>query len=87
MRLRPSGRTCDALPRQPSADARQLHSAGMTRISDRTVLFADLRGSTALFETLGNAEATSVVTHCVDALARAGRRAAAATSSRRWATA
>jgi class 3 adenylate cyclase len=41
----------------------------MTRISDRTVLFADLRGSTALFETLGNAEATSVVTHCVNALA------------------
>lgn len=41
----------------------------MTRISDRTVLFADLRGSTALFETLGNAEATSVVTHCVSALA------------------
>ncbi len=41
----------------------------MTRISDRTVLFADLRGSTALFETLGNAEATSVVTHCVAALA------------------
>ena len=40
----------------------------MTRISDRTVLFADLRGSTALFETLGNAEATSVVTHCVSAL-------------------
>jgi adenylate cyclase len=40
----------------------------MTRISDRTVLFADLRGSTALFETLGNAEATSVVTHCVRAL-------------------
>ncbi len=40
----------------------------MTRISDRTVLFADLRGSTALFETLGNAEATSVVTHCVNAL-------------------
>ena len=41
----------------------------MTRISDRTVLFADLRGSTALFETLGNAEATSVVTHCVNAMA------------------
>ena len=40
----------------------------MTRICDRTVLFADLRGSTALFETLGNAEATSVVTHCVNAL-------------------
>jgi class 3 adenylate cyclase len=40
----------------------------MTRISDRTVVFADLRGSTALFETLGNAEATSVVTHCINAL-------------------
>jgi class 3 adenylate cyclase len=41
----------------------------MTSISDRTALFADLRGSTSLFETLGNAEATSVVTHCVGALA------------------
>lgn len=40
----------------------------MTQISDRIALFADLRGSTALFETLGNAEATSVVTHCVSAL-------------------
>lgn len=43
----------------------------MTRISDRTVLFADLRGSTALFETVGNAEATSVVTHCISALTAA----------------
>lgn len=42
----------------------------MTQIAERTVLFADLRGSTALFETLGNAEATSVVTHCVTALAK-----------------
>jgi class 3 adenylate cyclase len=42
----------------------------MTQISDRTVLFADLRGSTSLFETLGNAEATTVVTHCVAALGR-----------------
>jgi len=40
----------------------------MTRIAERTVLFADLRGSTALYETLGNAEATSVVTHTVKAL-------------------
>lgn len=40
----------------------------MTRISDRTVLFADLRGSTALYESLGNAEATSVITHCVAAI-------------------
>lgn len=44
------------------------YTPAVTRISDRTVLFADLRGSTALFETLGNAEATSVVTHCVTAL-------------------
>jgi class 3 adenylate cyclase len=43
----------------------------MTQISDRTVLFADLRGSTSLFEKLGNAEATSVVTHCVNSLAKA----------------
>jgi adenylate cyclase len=43
----------------------------MTQISERTVLFADLRGSTSLFETLGNAEATSVVTHCIGALGRA----------------
>ena len=40
----------------------------MTQISDRTILFADLRGSTGLFESLGNAEATSVVTHCVSSL-------------------
>jgi class 3 adenylate cyclase len=43
----------------------------MTRITERTVLFADLRGSTSLFETLGNAEATSVVTHCIGTLAKA----------------
>ena len=40
----------------------------MTRITERSVLFADLRGSTALYESLGNAEATSVVTHCVTAI-------------------
>jgi adenylate cyclase len=40
----------------------------MTQISDRTILFADLRGSTGLFETLGNAQATTVVTHCVSSL-------------------
>ncbi len=40
----------------------------MTRILERTVMFADLRGSTGLYETLGNAEATSVVTHTVGAL-------------------
>lgn len=43
----------------------------MTRIAERTILFADLRGSTALYETLGNAEATSVVTHAVGAMAQA----------------
>jgi class 3 adenylate cyclase len=42
----------------------------MTRIAQRTVLFADLRGSTSLFETLGNAEATSVVTHCIGAFGK-----------------
>ncbi len=42
----------------------------MTSIAERTVVFADLRGSTALYERLGNAEATSVVTHTVSSLAR-----------------
>jgi adenylate cyclase len=41
----------------------------MTLIAERTVLFADLRGSTSLYETLGNAEATSVVTHSITAIA------------------
>jgi class 3 adenylate cyclase len=35
----------------------------MTQTIQRTVLFGDLRGSTALYETLGNTEATAVVTH------------------------
>ena len=39
-------------------------------IRQRTVLFADLRGSTSLFETLGNAAATIVVTRNVDELSR-----------------
>ncbi len=43
----------------------------MTQIRERTVLFADLRGSTALFETLGNAEATGLVTQTVGLLAQA----------------
>ena len=42
----------------------------MTRIAERTVLFADLRGSTSLFERLGNVEATSVITHTVTELAK-----------------
>lgn len=42
----------------------------MTVIAERTVLFADLRGSTALYEQLGNAEASSVVTHTVTLLVR-----------------
>ena len=33
----------------------------MTQVLERTVLFADLRGSTAMYETLGNADATAVV--------------------------
>ncbi|WP_372528226.1 adenylate/guanylate cyclase domain-containing protein [Piscinibacter sp.] len=42
----------------------------MTQLIERTVLFADLRGSTALYETLGNTEATAVVTQSVALLAR-----------------
>jgi len=42
----------------------------MTQTIVRTVLFADLRGSTALYERLGNAEATAVVTQSVALLAR-----------------
>lgn len=41
----------------------------MAQILERTVLFADLRGSTSLYETLGNADATTVVTHSVGLLA------------------
>ena len=35
-----------------------------------TVLFADLRGSTSLYESLGNAEAASVVTQSVALVGR-----------------
>ncbi len=42
----------------------------MTQVYQRTVLFADLRGSTSMYETLGNAEATTVVTQSVALLAR-----------------
>jgi adenylate cyclase len=40
----------------------------MAQTFQRTVLFADLRGSTSLYETLGNAEATTVVTRSVSLL-------------------
>ena len=40
----------------------------MTQVVQRTVLFADLRGSTSMYETLGNAEATAVVTRSVSLL-------------------
>jgi class 3 adenylate cyclase len=42
----------------------------MTQVLQRTVLFADLRGSTAMYETLGNADATAVVSRSVALLAR-----------------
>ncbi len=45
----------------------------MSQIIERTVMFADLRGSTALYESLGNAEATAVVTQSVALLARVVR--------------
>jgi class 3 adenylate cyclase len=41
----------------------------MTQLVERTVLFADLRGSTSMYETLGNADATAVVTQSVALLA------------------
>lgn len=44
--------------------------ARMTQIVERTVLFADLRGSTSMYETLGNSAATAVVTQSVGLLAR-----------------
>lgn len=40
--------------------------------SQRTVLFADLRGSTALYQTLGNAAATRLVTQAVQELVSSG---------------
>lgn len=43
----------------------------MSQIRERTVLFADLRGSTALFETLGNAEASDLVTGTVGLVGQA----------------
>jgi adenylate cyclase len=42
----------------------------MTQVFERTVLFADLRGSTSMYETLGNTDATAVVTRSVAILAR-----------------
>ena len=42
----------------------------MTQIVESTVLFADLRGSTSMYETLGNADATAVVSQSVALLAR-----------------
>lgn len=49
----------------------------MTAIRERTVLFADLRGSTGLYESLGNAEASGLVTQTVSQTARPCWRAAA----------
>lgn len=40
--------------------------------TQRTVLFADLRGSTSLYEQLGNAAAAALVTQAVQSLSRAG---------------
>ena len=42
----------------------------MTLIVKRTVLFADLRGSTSMYEKLGNVDAAAVVTQSVAQLAR-----------------
>ena len=58
----------------------------MTQILQRTVLFADLRGSTSLYETLGNADATAVVTRA-SRCSPGSSPPTAARSSRRSATA
>jgi class 3 adenylate cyclase len=42
----------------------------MTRVIECTLLFADLRGSTSMYETLGNTDATAVVSRSVALLAR-----------------
>jgi adenylate cyclase len=42
----------------------------MAIIKRRIILFADLRGSTSLFESIGNAQATNVVTQAITTLAR-----------------
>jgi class 3 adenylate cyclase len=42
----------------------------MTSTAERTILFADLRGSTALYESLGTTEASAVVTQSVALCAR-----------------
>ena len=47
----------------------------MTTIADRTVLFADLRGSTGIFESLGNSAATHLVTVGIDSLCAVVRAA------------
>lgn len=43
----------------------------MTAIRERTVLFADLRGSTGLYESFGNAEASALVTQTVSQISEA----------------
>ncbi len=43
----------------------------MSAIRERTVLFADLRGSTGLYESLGNAEASAVVTATISQIGEA----------------
>jgi adenylate cyclase len=42
----------------------------MTQIAERTIVFADLRGSTALYESLGTTDASAVVTQSVALCAR-----------------
>ena len=42
----------------------------MTKVFECSVLFADLRGSTSMYEKLGNTDATAVVTQSVSLLAR-----------------
>lgn len=45
----------------PGAGGQPAYTAAMAPVPERTVLFADLRGSTRLFESLGNAPAAALV--------------------------
>jgi len=40
----------------------------MSQVLERTVLFADLRGSTSLYETLGNSQASALISQCLGQL-------------------
>lgn len=58
------------VPNPTAAALLDVPAADMTRVVERTVLFADLRGSTSMYERLGNADASAVITQSVALLAQ-----------------